>query len=248
LIYYSSLTDSDTVLEIGPGLGTLTFYIAERVKSVIAVELDSGVFRYLKGIKSELGVKNITLINSDFLKLKLSDIYSISHPNKLISNFPYGIAIKSIIKVFDEFKSIKKIVGTVQKELAERLTAKPHSKNYSYVSVYIQFIGHIKILEKNISPKNFFPPPEVGSSIIEIDLLDESEDIGRENFKKIVKSSFLNRRKNLVNNLLNSDLRIDKDSIVAIVKRLFKNKNIRGEELSVEDFKRLAKLLINIIR
>jgi len=248
LLKFSSLTDKDVILEIGSGLGTLTFLIAERVKYVISVEIDGGIYKYLKKVKNELGLNNIFLINSDFLKLKPSDLYLISYPNKVISNFPYSIATKSILKIFDEIKSVKRIIGTIQKELAERFTAKPSTKNYSYVSVYLQFISSINILEKNIRSKNFFPAPEVGSSIIDINKYDKSkEDKSKEIdcklFKKLVKASFSNRRKYLVNNLLKSGLKIEKDKLREIILKLFNSENIRAEELSVEDYNKLYKNL-----
>lgn len=156
ILELADLNKDCTVLEIGPGLGTLTFLIAKHAKRIIAVEIDRGFSRYLQDEMDKLGFRNVCIINKDFLRLKKSDLPLLDNPDKVISNFPYCIGIKALLKIVDEFQSVERIIGTVQKELAERITAKPRTKNYSYVSVYLQYLTRVRIIEKNISPKIFF--------------------------------------------------------------------------------------------
>lgn len=240
IIKLADLNKDSTVLEIGPGLGTLTFLIAKQVKRIIAVEIDRGFTRYLQNEIEKLGFRNVCIINKDFLRLKKNDLHLLENPDKVISNFPYCIGIKALLKIVDEFQSVDRIIGTVQKELADRITAKPGVKNYSFVSVYLQYLNRVRVIEKNISPKNFFPSPEVTSSLIELQPVHETVPIEAGIFKKIVKASFSNRRKNIVNNLHMSEIGIDQHVLKQIVSERFKNVKIRAEALSIQDFIELS--------
>lgn len=240
IIKLADLNKDSTVLEIGPGLGTLTFLIAKQVKRIIAVEIDRGFTRYLQNEIEKLGFRNVCIINKDFLRLKKNDLHLLENPDKVISNFPYCIGIKALLKIVDEFQSVDRIIGTVQKELADRITAKPGVKNYSFVSVYLQYLSRVRVIEKNISPKNFFPSPEVTSSLIELQPVHETVPIEAGIFKKIVKASFSNRRKNIVNNLHMSEIGIDQHVLKQIVSERFKNVKIRAEALSIQDFIELS--------
>ncbi len=247
IIKLAGLNKDSTVLEIGPGLGTLTFLIAKQVKRIIAVEIDRGFTRYLQNEIEKLGFRNVCIINKDFLRLKKNDLHLLENPDKVISNFPYCIGIKALVKIVDEYKSVDRIIGTVQKELADRITAKPGTKNYSFVSVYLQYLSRVRVIEKNISPKNFFPSPEVTSSLIELQPVHETVPIEAGIFKKIVKASFSNRRKNIVNNLHTPEIGIDQDVLKQIVSERFKNVKIRAEALSVRDFIELSGDLIKFV-
>lgn len=240
IIKLADLNKDSTVLEIGPGLGTLTFLIAKQVKRIIAVEIDRGFTRYLQNEIEKLGFRNVCIINKDFLRLKKNDLHLLENPDKVISNFPYCIGIKALLKIVDEFQSVDRIIGTVQKELADRITAKPGVKNYSFVSVYLQYLNRVRVIEKNISPKNFFPSPEVTSSLIELQPVHATVPIEAGIFKKIVKASFSNRRKNIVNNLHMSEIGIDQHVLKQIVSERFKNVKIRAEALSIQDFIELS--------
>ncbi len=252
ILQYSELRKNSTVLEIGPGLGALTFFLAERVKQVISVEIDGGLARYLKEKTHKLGLKNIELINGDFLRLHPDDIYAdISDggiPGKVVSNFPYNIALKAILKIIDEYESVDEVVGTVQNEIAKRIVSKPGEKNYSYISVYLQFLANSTIIKKNISPNNFFPAPEVESAIIRVSRVKQELPVKKNLFKKIVKAGFSNRRKNLVNNLLSADIGMKKSALQTIIRHHFHNIKIRAEQLSVMDFIELTKGLNQFIR
>jgi 16S rRNA (adenine1518-N6/adenine1519-N6)-dimethyltransferase len=247
IIKLAGLNKDSTVLEIGPGLGTLTFLIAKQVKRIIAVEIDRGFTRYLQNEIEKLGFRNVCIINKDFLRLKKNDLHLLENPDKVISNFPYCIGIKALVKIVDEYQSVDRIIGTVQKELADRITAKPGTKNYSFVSVYLQYLSRVRVIEKNISPKNFFPSPEVTSSLIELQPVHETVPIEPGIFKKIVKASFSNRRKNIVNNLHTPEIGIDQDVLKQIVSERFKNVKIRAEALSVRDFIELSRDLIKFV-
>ncbi len=244
ILKYSALKKEDSVLEIGPGLGPLTFMIAKRTKCVIACEVDRGFARLLKKKADDLEYRNISVINKDFLKLQKKDIAGPLFPNKVISNFPYSIGIKAILKIIDEFQIIERITGTVQEELAERITSKPGRKSYSWVSVYLQYKAHIQHIEKHISPQNFFPVPEVYSSIINIEPLNRDSSVEDKFFKTIVKSGFSSRRKNLVNNLSSLNMNIGKEKLAIIIFELFQNKKVRAEELTVKDFVKLSQVLV----
>ncbi len=242
ILKHADLCKNDTVLEIGPGLGTLTFLMSEKVKQIAAVEIDCGFSKYLKEIveRAGVGARNIKIINEDFFQIDSDDLTSSGQPCKVISNFPYSAGIKAIIKIIDEFKSVERIIGTVQKELADRLTAKPGSKNYAFVSVYLQYVSRIRILEQNISPGNFFPSPEVISSLIEVKRVKGDLPVDPKAFKMVVRSGFANRRKNLINNLKLSNIKIEKEELIKLIRDRFRDVRIRAESLSVEDFVELT--------
>ncbi len=243
ILKYADINKGDTILEIGPGLGTLTFFLAKGAKFLIAVEIDGGFTRYLKEKIEEFRIENIRLINKDFLKLKCNETVSFGTPNKVISNFPYNIGLKAIVKIVDEYTSVKTIIGTVQNEIANRISAKPGEKNYSSVSVYLGFLSNISVIERDIAPRNFFPAPAVSSSIIKLTIHTEELPVDKGIFKDIIKSCFSNRRKSLVNNLITSDLKIKKDQLRFTVMNLFSDIHIRAEHLSIQDFVKLVKSL-----
>jgi 16S rRNA (adenine1518-N6/adenine1519-N6)-dimethyltransferase len=214
--------------------------MSEKVKQITAVEIDFGFSKYLQEIVERAKTGNIKIINKDFLQINSDDLMSSEQPRKVISNFPYSTGIKAIIKIVDDFKSVERIIGTVQKELADRLTAKPGSKNYAFVSVYVQYVSRIRILEQNISPGNFFPSPGVISSLIEVKRVKGDLPVDPEVFKMVARSGFANRRKNLINNLKLSNIKIDKEELIKLIRYRFRDLKIRAESLSVEDFVELT--------
>ncbi len=244
LFDYAQLDGSDTVLEIGPGLGTLTFALAQRVKRVIAVELDRGLARYLENKIEEFSVPNIDIVHGDFMKLRTSDFAALCSADKVVSNLPYSIGIRALLKIIDDMNSIQSITGTVQKEIAMRLTANPGMKEYAYVSVVVQCAADIHVPKKNIAAENFFPRPEVESAIISLVMRPERVTCKTE-FRDIVRAGFSNRRKNLVNNLLSLGFGISKKQLQDIVKHLFHNEHVRAQQLAVEDFMRLTERLLH---
>jgi len=241
ILEYANLKKEDRVLEVGSGLGTLTFFIAERTEAVVAVELDGGFSRYLHQVCKTLGVKNVYVLNEDFLRLDPRSVCRYTEPSTAVSNFPYSIALKAILKILEEYPSVRRIVGTVQQEIAERITAKPGEKNYSSVSVCLQFLSRMSILESHIAPGNFYPAPEVESSVISIDRRGETQSVELSIFREIVRASFANRRKSLVNNLLTSKMGVKRVEIEPIIRERFGDVKVRAERLSVWEFTVLAK-------
>ena len=243
IITAAGLCAHDTVLEIGPGLGALTFSIARQVETVIACEVDRGFARVLRQKAQELGFQNIRVVEADFLKADLSTLDGAGTPTTVISNFPYSIGIRAMIKIIEEYPRVCRIAGTVQEEIAQRMTAKPGAKNYSYVSVYLQYMAEIAVSMRNMSPSNFFPRPEVYSAVVVMVPKRRDFPVNPEFFKTVAKTGFSSRRKNLVNNLSSSDLGIDKDRVRAVVRESFKDERVRAEDLSVADFITLCKRL-----
>jgi len=241
LFRYAHIGKQNTLLEIGPGIGTLTFSLAERAKQVIAVEIDRGFAHWLGEKLAERGQKNIKIIQGDFLKLSPAIIFEHGTPDKAVSNFPYSICLKAIVRCLEEYPCVGEIVGTVQKELAQRVCAVPNEKNYSAVSVYVQALAHVRIMEKDLSPRNFFPAPEVTSAILRLTRFGDGTPFNREIFKRVVKASFSSRRKSLVNNLCAMKGFSDKKTVRSIVDAHFHNVDIRAEQVSVEGFMRLAR-------
>lgn len=243
-LQYAELHSGDRVLEIGPGLGALTFLLAGSVGEIVAIEIDRGIAAHLSQKVEEFRCDNVSVIHGDFLSLRFDDLPFSKPPNRVLSNFPYSVAIKSIIRITEELHSVESITGMVQRELADRITAAPGDKQYSFVSVYLQYHMEMMVAEKSIGPQNFFPSPDVESSIVV--LRRRGRQFGPEArlFKDVVKRSFSSRRKRLAKNLQSLPLEVPGSEVEGIVCELFHNPGIRAEELSVSDFTRLTKALM----
>lgn len=242
IIQAADLTRDDFVLEIGPGKGILTEELAKVVGKVVAVELDRNLIPFLKN-KFE-NQKNITIIQGDILKTDLKNILRSSVSKyKVVANLPYYIT-SPIIRLFLESKIPPKfMILMVQKEVAERITAK--AGNMSILAVSVQYYADAKILFE-VGKENFDPVPEVDSAVIKITphpnplpKRGEGED-GRK-FFQIVKAGFSAKRKTLVNNLTNG-LHLDKNIVEEKLKTAGLKPTVRAQELSMEDWKRLVKL------
>jgi 16S rRNA (adenine1518-N6/adenine1519-N6)-dimethyltransferase len=247
MLAYADLRKNDILLEIGPGIGTLTFSLAKRVKQVIAVEIDRGFSLWLTEKIDDLGKKNIKIISGDFLKLSPERITAHGTPEKLVSNFPYSVCLKAIARCLEEYPFIGEIIGTVQREIAQRAGALPGDKNYSAVSVLIQSLADVRVMEKDISPQNFFPAPEVTSVILRLTRSGGTLPFPRELFRRMVKASFSNRRKSLANNLCTMKGLSDKEAVREVVSAYFHDVNIRAEHLSVGEFTRLARAIEKLV-
>jgi 16S rRNA (adenine1518-N6/adenine1519-N6)-dimethyltransferase len=249
ILEHAALRTGDTVLEIGPGLGQLTFLLAERVKKVIAVEIDGGVARYLRDTVSALGLRNVTIVDGDFL----DGDFSGSGARSVVSNFPYGIAIKAVLKILRELRGVTGITGMVQREIADRMTAKPDSKDYAAVSVVLQFLAEARVLERHIAPGNFFPVPEVTSAVISVRRRVAKGRVDAGLFERVVKAGFSRRRKTLFGNLVKAGILPGADGPGAahrvrnevgdFISRRFRNAKVRAESLSVDDFVEVARIV-----
>jgi 16S rRNA (adenine1518-N6/adenine1519-N6)-dimethyltransferase len=243
IIKYAEIKTTDRVLEIGPGLGTMTLLLAEFAEQVIAVEIDAGFVRFMKRQLEKFELGNIYIIHGDFLDRRIEELIARYNPNKVVSNFPYSVAMKALIRIAEKFWDVSRITGTVQKELAERITALPGQKEYSAVSVYLQYLTNTMVVQKRISPQNFFPVPEVESSIVDMRRLDRHAMEEVNFFRDVVRVGFSGKRKQLIKNLQGLHLSISKDEIERIVEELFDDRKIRAERLSVDDFMKLAEIL-----
>jgi 16S rRNA (adenine1518-N6/adenine1519-N6)-dimethyltransferase len=257
VLAHAALEKSDTVIEIGPGLGQLTFLLAERVERVIAVEIDGGVARCLRAALGEYGVENVTVVDGDFLDVDLRE----TGANKAVSNFPYGIALKAILKILKELPGISCVTGMVQRETAWRMTARPGTKDYAAASVIVQFFAETKVFEKCVAPGNFFPVPEVASAAISVARRKGAGPVDNELFDRVVKAGFAGRRKTLLGNLAKSGLvapmgpgaergdtferspGLPGNEVGEYILRKFGDLKVRAERLSVGDFVEIAKIV-----
>ena len=232
------------VIEIGPGLGSLTEHLLEKSLHVLAYEIDSELVRILS---ENLQEDNLSIIGEDFLKRDVdNDIkaLNIKYENVVVvANLPYYITTPIILKIIEESKLIKEIVVMTQLEVARRLTSKPSTKDYNSLSVAIQYKTKAEIAMK--VPKNvFIPAPNVDSAIVKLKILDEVllKPKSEEHFYNLVRSSFKQRRKTLVNNL-HVRYGEEKVNLISYLEDLDLNGQIRAENLSVGDFIRLSDYL-----
>ncbi len=181
--------EKEKVLEIGPGLGIITNYLLEMGYEVTAVEIDEDFYIYLLS-------RGINVINEDFLKLSIDD----NLPKFVIGALPFSISLKILLKLKEYREHFNSWVVVIQKEVAERIISKPNKKSYSSISILFQILYDISI-EFNISPKSFFPEPEVTSSVIKAHLKENPKIKVTKDFEKFLQDIFRHRRKNLKNNL-----------------------------------------------
>lgn len=241
-----SITNETLVIEIGPGLGSLTEHLLDRSKHVLAYEIDNDLVEILV---ESFNNKNLTIINDDFLKKNIDeDIKNlgITYSNVVVvANLPYYITTPIILKIIEESSYIKELVVMTQLEVARRLTSKPSTKDYNSLSVAIQYKTIAEIAMK--VPKNvFIPAPNVDSAIVRLLIKDQVEckPNSEEHFYNLVRSSFKQRRKTLVNNLHVRYL-IDKPTLISYLEELSIDPKVRAENLSVNDFIDLSDYLLD---
>ena len=229
IIDASGVTEDDFVLEIGPGIGTMTQYLCERAREVVAVEID----------------KNLIPILSDILKLdicKLAEEKNQGRPIKVVANLPYYITTPIIMGLFESHVPIDSITIMVQKEVAERMQEGPGSKEYGALSLAVQYYAKPEIVA-NVPPNCFMPRPNVGSAVIRL-TRHEKPPVEVEDEKlmfRIIRASFNQRRKTLANGLNNSpEIHLPKEVIQESIICLGVPENIRGEALSLEQFAELS--------
>jgi 16S rRNA (adenine1518-N6/adenine1519-N6)-dimethyltransferase len=222
------------VIEIGPGQGALTSFLARDAKDVLCYEIDYSLKKYLDPLVDKFD--NLNIVYDDFMKIEL-DIKEESH---IVANVPYYITTPIIFK-FLETKNIKSATMMIQKEVADRLNAKPNQKAYNSLSVLIQYYTHIEKL-MNVSRHMFHPAPNVDSIVIRMVKRDERllNDIEEKKFIEFVKRSFTQKRKTLVNNLATYP-NVVKQDIITYLNRLGYDERIRAEQLTIDDFIQLSK-------
>ena len=243
IIAAAGVTEDDCVLEIGPGIGTMTQYLAEHARHVIAVEIDTNLIPILEETLKDYG--NITVINNDILKVdinKLTEDYNDGRPIKVVANLPYYITTPIIMGLFEGGVPIDNITVMVQKEVAERMQVGPGSKDYGALSLAVQYYADAYIVA-NVPPNCFIPRPGVGSAVIRLTRHKEPRvevDDPKLMFK-LIRASFNQRRKTLQNGLNNSpELPFDKEEIGAAIESLGVTPQIRGEALTLKQFADLS--------
>ena len=246
IITAAGVTTDDMVLEIGPGIGTMTQYLAENAGRVVAVEIDSNLIPILEETLKDYD--NITVINEDILKLdinKLAQEYNGGRPIKVVANLPYYITTPIIMGLFESGVPIDNITVMVQKEVADRMQVGPGTKDYGALSLAVQYYAEPYIVA-NVPPNCFIPRPNVGSAVIRLTRhrTPPVEVDDRELMFKLIRASFNQRRKTLVNGLKNSpELVFSKEEIESAVEQLGKGMSVRGEYLTLEEFAFLSNKL-----
>ena len=246
----SNISKNDLIIEIGPGLGTLTSKLLENAGKVIAIELDKRMITILNDRFSLY--ENFELINEDVLKVNLKDMISLNLNNnsnlkkvKIVANLPYYITTPIIMKLLEDKLNIESITVMVQKEVAERLIAIPGDKLSGAISYCVNYYckGEKILVVPNSS---FIPAPEVESEVIKLNIRSSPPiDIKNEElFFKFIKASFMQRRKTLVNGISNSGM-LSKEEIINILESIGLSKNVRGEDLSMQDFANIINSIKN---
>jgi len=242
VIRTAEVTKEDVVLEVGPGLGEMTFGLSQKAKRVIAIEIDSKLVDQLR-IKFE-DIPNLEIVQGDILKYDFSPLFQkAGRPMKVVANLPYQISTPLLFRFLEEREKFSSLLLMLQKEVAQRLIASPGNKEYGPLSIFVQRVSEVSI-RFFIKPIAFFPPPKVDSALVEIrwrkSPLVDLEDEGW--FKKVVQGCFNYRRKTLINGLRYSGLPLPKD-IEQRMKRIHLNPQRRPETLTIKEFSSLAEIL-----
>lgn len=241
IIEAGDLSTSDTVIEIGPGLGNLTEHLLKSAGRVIAFEIDKDMVSILQDRFSNM--ENFDLINKDIMEVDLNEYMPSSV--KIIANLPYYITTPILFKLLEYRDKISSIVIMVQREVAQRLLAKPNSKDYGVLTVNTSYISDMSLV--TIVPNtSFVPAPNVTSAVVKMNInLDKLKDIKDEElFKKLVKASFSARRKKVINSIMNSNLfNISKEQLTEHIKSIGFSECVRAEEISVDKYIELANIL-----
>ena len=245
----ADVTEDDCVLEIGPGIGTMTQYLCERAREVVAVEIDKKLIPILEDTLSEYD--NLQIINQDVLKVnlaKLAEEENGGKPIKVVANLPYYITTPIIMGLFENHVPLKSITVMVQKEVADRMQVGPGTKDYGALSLAVQYYAKPYIVA-NVPPNCFMPRPKVGSAVIRLERYEEPpvQVTDEKLMFRIIRASFNQRRKTLVNGLKNSpEIQFSKEEIEAAIETLGKGASVRGEALTLEEFARLSNILSSV--
>lgn len=246
IIAAAGITKDDCVLEVGPGIGTMTQYLAESAREVVAVEIDKNLIPILEDTLSEYD--NVTVINDDILKVDVNRIVQEKNggrPIKVVANLPYYITTPIIMGLFENHVPLKSITIMVQKEAADRMQVGPGTKDYGALSLAVQYYAKPEIVA-NVPPNCFIPRPGVGSAVIRLTRY-EQPPVHVEDERKmfgLIRASFGQRRKTLVNGLGNApELGLAKEHVAAVLEEMGLSPTIRGEALTLEQFAELSNRL-----
>lgn len=243
IVNKANITKDDYVLEIGPGIGTLTEELALNAKKVVAVELDKNLLPILD--ETLKNYDNIEIIYGDILKIDLEKLVEERIDNKrikVVANLPYYVTTPIVARLLEKELNLDSITVMVQKEVAERMAAIPGSKAYGSLSVFVNFYTSPKIILK--APKTvFMPQPKIDSSVIKLDIKMDLPEIDKEQFFKVVKAAFSKRRKTIINSLSSYGFKLDKEDFKKALEEAKIPQDTRAENISVEDFIKLSKIL-----
>lgn len=246
IIDSAEITKDDLVLEIGPGIGTMTQYLAYRARQVIAVEIDKALIPILEDTLS--AYDNVMIINDDVLKVDiagLAETYNQGKPIKVVANLPYYITTPIIMGLFESHVPVESITVMVQKEVADRMQVGPGTKDYGALSLAVQYYADPYIVA-NVPPNCFMPRPKVGSAVIRLTRHQEPPVKVKDEklMFKIIRASFNQRRKTLANGLNNSpEIHLPKELITASIEELGRGSSIRGEALTLQEFATLSDII-----
>ena len=247
IVSAAGITKDDCVLEIGPGIGTMTQYLAESAGQVIAVEIDTNLLPILADTLKDYS--NVKVINQDILKVDINELvkeYNNGRPIKVVANLPYYITTPIIMGLFESNVPIDNITVMVQKEVADRMQVGPGSKDYGALSLAVQYYASPYIVA-NVPPNCFIPRPNVGSAVIRLPRYQEPPVQVKDPklMFKLIRASFNQRRKTLQNGLNNSpEISFSKEEITKAIESLGVSPSVRGEALSLEQFAQLANYFV----
>ena len=246
IVSAAGITKDDCVLEIGPGIGTMTQYLAESAGQVIAVEIDTNLLPILADTLKDYS--NVKVINQDILKVDINELvkeYNNGRPIKVVANLPYYITTPIIMGLFESNVPIDNITVMVQKEVADRMQVGPGSKDYGALSLAVQYYASPYIVA-NVPPNCFMPRPKVGSAVIRLTKYKDAP-IKVTNEKllfQLIRASFNQRRKTLQNGIKNfGGLNFSKEQVAQALEEMGLPASVRGEALTLEQFATLANIL-----
>ena len=246
IIRSAEITKDDFVLEIGPGIGTMTQYLACAAREVVAVEIDKALIPILEDTLSSYD--NVTVINEDVLKLdiiKLAQERNGGKPIKVVANLPYYITTPIIMGLFESHVPVQSITVMVQKEVADRMQVGPGTKDYGALSLAVQYYAK-PYIAANVPPNCFMPRPKVGSAVIRLECHEEPPvQVKDEKLMfRIIRASFNQRRKTLANGLKNSpEISLSREGLEQAIAELGKGASVRGEALNLEEFATLSNIV-----
>lgn len=246
IVASAGITQEDCVLEIGPGIGTMTQYLAEKAREVIVVEIDKNLIPVLKDTLSDYS--NVTILHEDILKVDIKGLVDTENGGraiKVVANLPYYITTPIIMGLFESGVPLKSITVMVQKEVADRMQVGPGTKDYGALSLAVQYYAKPEIVAQ-VGPNCFIPKPNVGSAVIRLTRYEEPPvRVRDEKFMfRLIRAAFNQRRKTLVNSLCNAGIEgVNKEDIVNALDEMKISRTVRGEALTLEQFGQLSDIL-----
>ena len=249
IISAAEITKDDLVVEIGPGIGTMTQYLACSAREVVAIEIDKMLIPILQDTLS--AYDNVTIINEDVLKVDLNNLAEEKNggrPVKVFANLPYYITTPIIMGLFENHVPLHSITIMVQKEVADRMRMGPGTKDYGALSLAVQYYAE-PYLVANVPQNCFMPRPKIGSAVIKLTVHEKPPVTVRDEklMFRLIRASFNQRRKTLANGLNNSpELHFSKEQIAEAIEKLGTSPSVRGEALTLEQFARLADILLEL--